>query len=551
MTSIKRKYDLDPTDPIQEPNPKKPLVSHDNQAPEIEPEIKQFSSDQRLALPEEPICVVCGKYGEYINDETDQDVCSLQCKGINTDLNSHRRLKKKKQPVEIIGHIQDYVASNIHAKLTNYQEPLSIATQSKQLITQMLQAHEVEVKGSHVPKPFSTFDQLSSVLGDTLLKNIESLGWSMATGIQRQAVTVGLAGRDIMAIAPTHSGKTAAFLIPILVHCMSLSTQDDYKRRSGPYALIMAPTREICNQIETVCKRLANGLRNIRGEPLPNQLFRLKKGSQIIIGTPGRLLDVVTHHPKLLRVWNIRMLVLDEVDAMFSLGFGTQVKQILGKFPETTIRQTFYFSATFQDKAMEGLYKRLKQPIELKVSQQADVLPETTNLVRQTILWVENKSKAKKLFSILDNPKYFVVPILIFVGSRLGSEFLTRAIKKKRTNLRVVAMHGDKSQEERSMIIKGINQNEPAWDIIVSTDILARGIDLTSVKLVINYDMTTTLDDYVHRIGRAVLKDNQMGWSITFINSEHQHLFEPFVKMLATKSIAQVTPLPSQLKRYL
>ncbi|KAI8095279.1 P-loop containing nucleoside triphosphate hydrolase protein [Thamnidium elegans] len=556
MTSIKRKYDVDQLDPIQEPNPKKPLVFHDIQ-PDIEPEIKQFSSDQRLALPDEPTCVVCGKYGEYINNDTNQDVCSLQCKEINTDLNSHRRLKKKKQPLEIIGHVHDYVASNIHAKLTNYQEPLSIASQSKQLVTQMLQAHEVEVKGSHVPKPFSTFDQLSSVLGDTLLKNIESLGWSMATGIQRQAVTVGLAGRDIMAIAPTHSGKTAAFLIPILVHCMSLSTQDDYKRRSGPYAMIMAPTREICNQIETVCKRLASGLRNIRtclligGEPLPNQLFRLKKGSQIIIGTPGRLLDVVTHHPKLLRVWNIRMLVLDEVDAMFSLGFGTQVKQILGKFPETTIRQTFYFSATFQDNVMDGLYKRLKEPIELKVSQQLEVLPETTNLVRQTILWVENKSKAKKLFSILDNPKYFVVPILIFVGSRLGSEFLTRAIKKKRTNLRVVAMHGDKSQEERSMIIKGINQTEPAWDIIVSTDILARGIDLPFVKLVINYDMTTTLDDYVHRIGRAVLKDNKMGWSITFINNEHQHLFEPFVKMLATKSIAQVTPLPTQLKRYL
>lgn len=399
------------------------------------------------------------------------------------------------------------------------------------MVSQMLQAHEIEVKGTHVPKPFTTFDQLISVLGDTLLKNIESLGWSMATGIQRQAVTVGLAGRDILAIAPTHSGKTGAFLIPILVHCMSLSVQDDYKRRAGPYALIMAPTREICNQIETVCKKLATGLRNMRtclligGEPLPNQLFRLKKGSQIIIGTPGRLLDVVTHHPKLLRVWNIRMLVLDEVDAMFSLGFGTQVKQILGKFPDTTVRQTFYFSATFQEKVMEGLYRRLKSPIELKVSQQQQqqstdvVVPEASNRVRQTILWVDNKSKAKRLFSILDNPKYFVVPILIFVGSRLGSEFLTRAIKKKRPNLRVMAMHGDKSQEERSMIIQGINQSEPLWDIVVSTDVLARGIDLPLVKLVINYDMTSTLDDYVHRIGRAVMKDNKIGWSITFINN--------------------------------
>ncbi|KAI9364607.1 P-loop containing nucleoside triphosphate hydrolase protein [Pilaira anomala] len=531
MTSVKRKYNNDPSDPTQEPVFKKLATYYDDESTEIDPEVKQFSSDQRLALPDEPTCVVCGKYGEYINDDTNQDVCSLQCKAVNTDLNSHRRLKKKKEPIQVIEHVHDYVASNIHAKLTNYQEPLSIASQSKHMVSQMLQAHEIEVKGTHVPKPFTTFDQLSSVLGDTLLKNIESLGWSMATGIQRQAVTVGLAGRDILAIAPTHSGKTGAFLIPILVHCMSLSVQDDYKRRAGPYALIMAPTREICNQIETVCKRLATGLRNMRtclligGEPLPNQLFRLKKGSQIIIGTPGRLLDVVTHHPKLLRVWNIRMLVLDEVDAMFSLGFGTQVKQILGKFPDTTVRQTFYFSATFQEKVMEGLYRRLKSPIELKVSQQqqqqsADVVvPEASNMVRQTILWVDNKSKAKRLFSILDNPKYFVVPILIFVGSRLGSEFLTRAIKKKRPNLRVMAMHGDKSQEERSMIIQGINQSEPLWDIVVSTDVLARGIDLPLVKLVINYDMTSTLDDYVHRIGRAVMKDNKIGWSITFINN--------------------------------
>lgn len=398
----------------------------------------------------------------------------------------------------------------------------------------MLKTHEVEVSGSHVPKPFSTFDQLGEILGQTLLDNIESLGWSMATGIQRQAVTIGLAGRDMLAIAPTHSGKTGSFLIPMLVHCISLSLQDNYKRRGGPYALIMAPTRELCCQIELVCKRLATGLRNMRtclligGEALPNQLYRLKKGTQIIIGTPGRILDVATHHPKLLRLWSIRMLVLDEVDAMFSLGFGTQVKQILGKFPDTTIRQTLYFSATMgDDKMMNGIYKRLKSPIELKVSQhkKQDTIPEASDQVRQTIIWVENKSKAKRLFSILADPKYLVVPILIFVASRLGAEFLTRAIKKKCPHLKVMSMHGDKSQEERSIIIEGINQPEPLWDVIVSTDVLARGIDLPSVRLVINYDMTTTLDDYVHRIGRAVLHKpiqhnvrQQLGWSITFIN---------------------------------
>lgn len=454
---------------------------------------------------------------------------------MNSELCSNRI--KKKAPVKIVEHIHDYVATNIHAKLSNYQEPLSIASQSSEQVSQMLKAHEIQVKGVHIPKPFSTYDQLGNILGETLLENIESLGWSMATGIQRQAVTIGLAGRDLMAIAPTHSGKTGAFLIPMLVHCVSLSIQDNYKRRAGPYAMIMAPTREICNQIEGICQKLAQGLRNMRtglfigGESLPPQIHRLKKGVQIIIGTPGRILDLATHHPSLLRLWKIRMLVLDEADTMFSLGFGNQVKQVLGKLPNNTVRQTSYFSATMSDdKVMENIYKRLILPIEIRSHQETVKkilkLPTPSDEVRQTLLWVENKSKSKRLFSILRDPKYFVVPILIFVASRLGSEFLTRAIQKKSPHLRVISMHGDKTQEERAIIIKGINQVEPLWDIIVSTDILSRGIDLPFVKLVINYDMSTTLDDYVHRIGRAILqkplpkntKQQDKGWSITFIN---------------------------------
>lgn len=399
---------------------------------------------------------------------------------------------------------------------------------SSQQVQQMLKAHDIQVKGHHIPKPFSTFDQLRDILGPKLLENIESLGWSMATGIQRQAVTVGLAGRDLNVIAPTHSGKTGAFLIPTIVHCTSLSMLDNDKRRAGPYAMIMAPTRELCSQIEKTCQHLSKGLRNIRtglligGEPLPTQLYRLKKGVQIIIGTPGRILDIVTHHPKLLRIWKIQMVVIDEADAMFSMGFGVQVRQILGKFPNSTVRQTSLFSAT--QAPDKSLYKKLKAPIEIQVQQQEEQetnVPETSDRVRQTVLWVENKSKPKRLFSLLKNPKYFIVPILIFVASKLGSEFLTRAIQKKMPHLRVVAMHSEKTQEERDGIIDGINQTQPIWDVIVSTDVLARGVHLPCVRLVINYDMTATLEEYVHRIGRAILKKqgNDIGWSITFINN--------------------------------
>lgn len=461
---------------------------------------------------------------------------SFQCKSINTDLNQHRHRSRSKNtplPPPPPNSIRDYVASNVHAKLTNYQEPSSIANQPRNQVQQMLQAHEVEVKGSHIPKPFSTYDQLQPILGSTLLRNIESLGWSMATSVQRQAVPIGLAGRDLFVVSPTHSGKTGAFLIPLLVHCVSLSQRDYGKRRAGPYALLLAPTRELCSQIEAVCKRLAEGLRNMRtclligGEPLPPQLHRLKKGVQILIGTPGRVLEMITYHAPLVRLWQVHMLVLDEADVMCSLGFGTQVKQILAKLGE--IKQTSLYSATMtsNDAMFQGLVKRLKTPIEIQVAQHNNQPlivsePKASDQVRQTVIWVDNKSKAKRLFSILQDPKYFLVPILVFVASRLGSEFLTRAIKKKLHHLRVVSMHGDKTQEERALIVQGINQKEPLWDVIVSTDILARGVDLPLVRLVINYDMATTLDDYVHRIGRAILKQptlkQQRGWAITFIN---------------------------------
>ncbi|KAG0170561.1 DEAD (Asp-Glu-Ala-Asp) box polypeptide 59 [Apophysomyces sp. BC1034] len=530
--------------------------------------IKMYSHEQRLVDPggDEPTCIICGKYGEYINDSTDNDVCSLECKQVDTDL----RRPKRQRPAWMTDNatVVNYsVAENVHAKMTNYQEAEEVAKMSRAQVAAMLKAHEIEVKGHRIPNPISSFDQCRNVIGDTLLYNLDQMGWSMATGIQRQAVPAGLAGRDVYAIAPTSSGKTGAFLIPILVHCQALSVMHEYKRRAGPYALILAPTRELCQQIEGVAKTLARGMRNTRtalligGQPLENQLYRLRKGVQILIGTPGRVQDIITYHPHLCRPWKLHMVVLDEADAMFGLGFGHQVRQILGKLPDTTVRQTSYYSATVNDpKTMEKLCRRLTSPVEITLGQvkhEAKKL-EMRSDVRQTILWVENASKAKKLIWILKNPNYFAAPVLIFVDSRLGSEFLTRAIQKRLGHLRVVAMHADKPQEERAAIVAGINEEEPQWDVIVSTDVLARGVDLPFVRLVINYDMTASLDDYVHRIGRAVVRGpltkdtkHQWGRAITFINNEHKHLFDSFVKLLANKTLTQVTPLPTQLKRYL
>ncbi|CAO3637874.1 unnamed protein product [Cunninghamella blakesleeana] len=564
-----------------------------------------------MSIPEtpttnEPTCVICGKYGEYINDETDHDICSMECKYIDTDLTPKSMHNSTKNNDIIKVRIpQHYTADNVHAKYTNYMESESVRSLTKSDTKAILKANGIQVNGIKLPRPITSFEQCYDTLGDQLYQNIEQImGWHMCTNLQRMAIPIGLAGRDMIVTAPTHSGKTASYLIPSIVHCQSLNKLHQYKRRGGPYTLIIAPTRELCQQIESITKKLSTQIRCLRtalligGQPIASQLYRLRKGVQIIIGTPGRIVDIATHHPHLLRLWMIRLIILDEADAIFGLGFEQQMKDIFQKLSNKANIQKFIFSATLPTSSStennnnnHHVKKKIQQylndePVEIKLQLDDDIIMGNDDrqdkkednqslllpspLVRQTILWVENDKKAKKLFSILNNPKYFLPPILIFVESRLGAEFLSRAIQKKNKSLRVVTMHADKDQQERQAVIDGMNHHHPqsstskkkvlTWDIVVTTDILARGVDLPSVKLVINYDMASTEEDYIHRIGRAITEgtlpkykkhDQQRGLAITFINKEHEYLLSRFTKMLSNKSLHQVTPLPSQLKKYL
>lgn len=431
-----------------------------------------------------------------------------------------------------------YVADNVHAKLTNYQEAPDVANMPAQQKKAMMDAFNIKVKGTHIPNPITSFEQCRDTLGQQLVQNIDQHGWFMATGVQRLAVPCMLAGRDVYAIAPVGSGKTGAFAIPILAHCQSLSAMHQHKRRSGPYALILSPTRDLCVQIEATIKDLARGLRNTRtallvgNQPISDQIYRLRKGVQIVIGTPGRILDLATYHPHMLRLWRMRLVVLDEASVLLGAGLNKQVRQILGKLSQKIVRQTCLFTtATSQE--TENISRKLLQPVEISVDQ-LDLEKEEKAVkkiqkhldVKQTVLWVENASKAKKLLTILDDPKYFVAPVLVFVQSRLAAEFLTRSLKKRRLSghWRVAAMHSDKTLEERSEIIEGMNAEEPAWDVVISTDVLASGINLSHVRLVINYDMASTLDSYARRIACAavpetVRKEGKRGHAITFVNN--------------------------------
>ncbi|ORZ03549.1 P-loop containing nucleoside triphosphate hydrolase protein [Syncephalastrum racemosum] len=541
--------------------------------PDEEP-IKLFSSDQRLAdlKIDEPTCIVCGKYGEYINHMTENDVCSLECRDLDTDMNGPVRQKPTSAQI-IPGVSSGYVADNVHAKFTNYVETKEVAAMPQDQIMAMRKAHLIKVNGTLIPHPIVSFDQCRQTLGDTLLDNLEDMNWSMATSVQRQAVPAGLAGRDLFVVAPTSAGKTGAFVIPVLVHCQTLSKMHRYKRRYGPYALIMAPTRPLCEQIESTIKRLARGLPNTRtallvgGVAQAEQLYRLRKGVQIVVGTPARILDVATYHPHVLRLWRMRIIIMDEADTLMG-NTSKEVRQILGKMPDKLVRQYCYFSTTIQHAdVMNKMMRRQQRVIEIHIGQRDEDAEENKLVkklrmntdVRQTVLWVENASKVKRLTSILNDPKYYQPPVVVFVESRLGAEYLMRTLQKRRASRhwRVIAIHSDMEREERNAILGAINKPEPEWDVVVATDILARGIDLPTVQLIINYDMASSLENYIQRVSRAARppgisqrEQHRRGWAITFLNEDHAFIHRALAKLLASRPPGQVTPMPGQLRKF-
>ncbi|CAG8740303.1 4709_t:CDS:2 [Dentiscutata erythropus] len=526
-----------------------------NNSEEVEDPIKECSCQQREASTGEPVCVVCGKYGEYICDETDHDVCSIECKKIDIERtkkitnNTPEPLPKVIQPVPKYSHnIADttfvsgdlsqtllQVSSDLfHAQLTTYLPHPEIKVLSSFQVQSILLKNQIIVQGKNIPRPITKFEHCK--LPPKMTDNLQQVGYLQPTEIQMQVIPTVLVGRDILASAQTGSGKTAAFLIPIIIHTWTISQFREGK--GGPYAIIMAPTRELCSQIEELAKKMIIGLQNMKtalivgGMPISNQIHRLKKGVQIVIATPGRLLDIMNQYEELIMT-NIHMFVIDEVDMMFKMGFENQVNEIIDKMtsPSKGRLQILMFSATIPDNIEKQANLLLHDHIKIIVGE-----------LKQTILWVENKSKKKQLFSILNDPKYYRPPIIVFVESKMGADLLSQAIEKK-CGARTVSMHSDKSQKERTQILQSFLNGE--YEIIVSTGVLSRGLDLSIVNMVVNFDMAISIDEYVHQCGRA--SGGTHGWAVTFINEDHKHLFKEFVSMLKMQPSGRVTPLPSKL----
>ncbi|KAM6262152.1 putative ATP-dependent RNA helicase DDX59 isoform 1-T7 [Porphyrio hochstetteri] len=485
--------------------------------------IKSFSKSQRWAEPGEPVCVVCGRYGEYICDKTDEDVCSLECKAKHLLQFQEKEKKLKSSQLTKDSQAETHLPDTPYS----YRDHSFILGLQDEQIENLKQQLGIAVQGHQVPRPIVEFEHCG--FPETLNHNLKNCGYEVPTPIQMQMIPVGLLGRDIVASADTGSGKTAAFLLPVIMRVL--------KETETPSALILAPTRELAIQIERQAKELMAGLPNMRtvllvgGLPLPPQLHRLKQSVKVIIATPGRLLEILKQSS--VQLHGIKIVVVDEVDTMLKMGFQQQVLDILEDTSHN--HQTILVSATIPVGIEHLANQLLHNFIRITVGEKN--LPCSN--VRQIILWVEEPSKKKKLFEILNDKKLFKPPVLVFVDCKLGADLLSDAVHKI-TGLQCTAMHSEKSQVERTDILQGLLQEK--YDVIVSTGVLGRGLDLVNVKLVVNFDMPSTMDEYVHQVGRAG-RLGHSGTAITFINNNSKKLFWDVVKRVKPTG----TILPPQL----
>lgn len=494
-------------------------------------DVKQWSKDQRDALPEEPKCVICGRYGEYICDATDSDVCSLECKQTLLSRVANPPLPVSNAPVRRIPAIDECVY------VRNSDEKAGLGSLSSHQSESLRVKLQINVKGGIIPPPVLAFS--SCTLPEKLLQNIETAGYDTPTPVQMQAIPAALTGTSLLVSADTGSGKTASFLVPIIARCVDYRRQ--YKsNQKMPLAMVLTPTRELCIQVEEQAKLLGKGLPFktalvVGGDAMAGQLYRIQQGVELIIATPGRLIDLLTKHE--IGLDDVMTFVLDEVDCMLQRGFRDQVMQI---FRALSQPQVLMFSATLSQDVERIASSMAKDIITVSVGK-----PNKPNkAVKQLAIWVKSKKKKQKLFDILMSKQHFMPPVVVYVGSRLGADMLLNAITVA-TGVKALSIHGEKTMNERRETMKSFLVGEVP--VLVSTGVLGRGIDLFDVRQVIVFDMPNSMKEYVHQIGRAS-RMGEEGMAIVFINEENKNLFPELVENL--KSSGAVIPRELANSRY-
>lgn len=338
----------------------------------------------------------------------------------------------------------------------------------------------------------TTFKMLN--LTKPCLEAVADLGFSEPTPIQEQAIPFGLKNEDILAAAQTGTGKTLAYLLPIFDQMVSFWGSKRPKKNRGPYALILSPTRELAQQIAQCAQTIAK-VTNFRvatvigGKKYSSQINKLKQGCDILIATPGRLIDLLDQHALTLNA--VHYLVLDEVDRMLDMGFWPPVYSIVKKTPVK--RQTFFFSATLTPVVLEKARLLQKNPQRIEISHCGD----TADTVEEYVMPVMTAQKQSLLVALLEEKK----PSRAIVFTHTKQEADTCAHLLQKTGLKADSIHSDKTQAKRDRALKYFKNGN--LEVLIATDVLARGIDVSDVEMVVNLSVPDNPEDYVHRIGRT------------------------------------------------
>lgn len=373
-------------------------------------------------------------------------------------------------------------------------------------------------------KTVENFDALG--LAAPLLQAITNTGYTTPTPIQAKAIPLALQGIDLMAGAQTGTGKTAAFALPILQKLLPLASTSTSPAKHPVRALILTPTRELAIQVEESVKVYAKNtaLRSLvvyGGVDIRKQTPHLKTGVEILVATPGRLLDHIEQ--KTLQLRQVQILVLDEADRMLDMGFMPDLKRILALLPKQ--RQNLMFSATFSKEIKKLADDFLTNPTLVEVARSN----ATSENVTQKVYTVESSKKQALLIQLLK--KETDSQVIVFTKTKLMASRLSRALQREGIN--ADAIHGDKNQQERIAALNAFK--EGTVKALVATDVAARGLDISDLPTVINYEIPSAPEDYVHRIGRTG-RAGASGTAISFVcEDEEKYLVE--IEKLIKKSI--------------
>lgn len=352
-----------------------------------------------------------------------------------------------------------------------------------------------------------------------LKKNIAKLGFRRPTDIQFKAIPPILKGEDVLAIAQTGTGKTAAFAIPV-VH--KIQTAIRTQRSEGIKCLVMVPTHELALQINEVFNSMAHktGVKAISifgGVEQAPQIEMLEKGVDILIATPGRMFDLVSQgHLKLHR---IETLILDEADHMLDLGFIKDINDLMRFLPAK--RQTLFFSATINPKIKKLAYSLVNKPIRIQVSPKNPVAKN----IEHSVAFIEMDDKRAFLERLInENPES---KILVFVRTKVRAERVKKAME--RVEIKAETIHSDKDQQERSLVLDRFKTGK--LKLLIATDVSARGIDIPNVDFVVNYDLPEVPENYVHRVGRTG-RGTKKGRAVSFCSNEEKDILEEIESFL-------------------